>query len=521
MVDSKSDPHGETVIGELLNLDVRAVRYNLEDLGLYRIAIRPGVIDLVASDHHYQVTSATTVWWRRQGWIDVSGLDDEEAQLALDEGPHILQGCLQSAGVRWVDEPGVVDQAELKLFQLQVASRLGIRVPASLATNDPNLAREFAADRSCVVKPLSPGLGIAPYTERVTDDDFDLLSRLPALVQEEVSATADLRVVTIGRDTWVWRRPRSHSTLDWRAEDRSGSGFTKADGHEEDRQLLDCARQLTSALGLSMAVQDWLETDTGPVFLESNAQGNWLFLEGAKETVAPRLAQFLVRRRGEAKGVWPSPWKRFKDDFRPKEDLLRWKSAPRNDGTEAPGVFEPAWLQEVAARPGALEVARRASDQARESAKVAEAKANRQVQISLSLLTLAFVVGRVQLGLVVDKHWLWILTLIIVLYAVLSLAVSAFQALQVDRVGFYHYPSGQSLAALGAKDPVARILAEEERGRQWARWTSDRKHSDLMQARAWFTRGLASLILAAVVMLVSWWLENNDLAADWLVRVGI
>ena len=521
MVDSETDPHGQTVIGELLNLDVRAVRYNLEDLRRHLIAIRPGVIDLVTPEHCYQVTSATTVWWRRQGWIDVSDLDDEEAQLALDEGPHILQGCLHAAGVRWVDDPGVVDQAELKLFQLRVASRLGIRVPASLATNDPRLARDFAVDRSCVVKPLSPGLGIAPYTERVTDDDFDLLSRFPALIQEEVSATADLRVVIIGRDAWIWRRPRSHSTLDWRAEDRSGSGFTKANGHEEDRELLDCARQLTSALGLSMAVQDWLETEDGPVFLESNAQGNWLFLEGAKETVAPRLAQYLAQRPEEDKGVWPSPWKRFKDDFRPKEDLRWWKSPPAKDGTEAPEVFEPAWLYEVATRPGALEVARRANDQASESAKAAETKANRQVQISLSVLTLAFVVGRIQLGLVVNKHWLWMLTLIVVLYAIASLAISAFQALQVDRVGSYHVPSGQSLAALGAKDPVPTILAKEERGRRWATWTSEHKHSDLMQARAWFTRGLATLILAAVVMLVSWWLVNNELAAQWLAQIGV
>ena len=137
------------------------------------------------------------------------------------------------------------------------------------------------------------------------------------------------------------------------------------------------------------------------------------------------------------------------------------------------------------------------------------------------MLTLAFVVGRIQLGLVVNKHWLWMLTLIVVLYAIASLAISAFQALQVDRVGSYHVPSGQSLAALGAKDPVATILAKEERGRRWATWTSEHKHSDLMQARAWFTRGLATLILAAVVMLVSWWLVNNELAAQWLAQIGV
>ena len=62
------------------------------------------------------------------------------------------------------------------------------------------------------------------------------------------------------------------------------------------------------------------------------------------------------------------------------------------------------------------------------------------------------------------------------------------------------------------------VLAAEEKGRQWAQWTSIHKHTDLMQARAWFTRGLAVLILAAVVMLASWLLFNNDptaLARNW------
>ena len=270
VVDNEGDPHGEAVMEELLKLGVSVARYNLADLRRHLIIVRSGVVDLVTAEHRYRVTSATTVWWRRQGWTDVSDLDNEEAQLALDEGPPILRGALQSTGVRWVDDPALVDRAELKLFQLQVASQLGIRTPSSLATNNPGVARQFTVTKTCVAKALSPGFGIAPYTDRVTDADIDLLAQLPALLQEEVSATADLRVVVIGGHAWMWRRQRSQETLDWRAEDPSGSGF---DAAAEDEQVLERARQITCGLGLSMSIQDWLETDDGPVFLESNAQG--------------------------------------------------------------------------------------------------------------------------------------------------------------------------------------------------------------------------------------------------------
>ena len=238
-------------------------------------------------------------------------------------------------------------------------------------------------------------------------------------------------------------------------------------------------------------------------FSNQMRRGNWLFLEGARTTVAPALARYLAGQAALDDGYWPSPMESIRYDFQSN------KESPDNDGARAPRFSEPVWICEVAARPGAVDVARRAADQASSGAAVAEAKANRLVQISLSVLALAFVVGRLQLGLVVDQPLLLLCTLAPVLLAVGFLSMSAFQALQIDRVGFYNYPKAESLAALGARDPVAKILAEEEKGRQWAKWTSEKKQTALMQARAWFTRGLVVLILAAVVMLVSWWFLHD------------
>ena len=494
VVADEGDPHSEAVMDELRTLNVCVARYNLADLNRHLIVVRPGVVDLVIEQRRFQITAATTVWWRRQGGVDTSHLDGDEAQLARDEGPHILRGALQSAAVTWADDPAVVDRAELKLFQLQAASKLGVRVPDSTVTNDPDAAQQFRAAKSCVAKALSPGFGVTPYTDRVMDEDVDLVANLPALLQEEITATADLRVVVVGGSAWLWRRARG-DILDWRAEDASGSDFCIA----EDDLVLDHARQITFALGLTMSVQDWLETDAGPVFLESNAQGNWLFLRDARTMVALALARHLVGMTEPDGGLWPPPWKRMLYDFLPK------KLAPRHDGARAPHLFEPAWACEAAARPSVVEVAQGATDEASAGAAIAEAKASRLVQVSLSVLTLAFVVGGLQLRTTASWDLPWMLIMATpVLAAALCLTTSTFQALQIDRVGFYHRPSGESLSALGVVDPVARIVAEEEKSRQCAQWTSDHKHTDLMQARAWFTRGLAILILAAVLMLGSW-----------------
>jgi hypothetical protein len=97
------------------------------------------------------------------------------------------------------------------------------------------------------------------------------------------------------------------------------------------------------------------------------------------------------------------------------------------------------------------------------------------------------------------RSWPWLLLLLLIAAALCCLATAAFQGLLIDRVGFYYTPSGPDLAGLGHRDPGAVTLAGEERGRRLALWSASHKHTDLMQARAWFTRGLAMLLLAGLV----------------------
>lgn len=528
IVDNCDDPHGEAILKELATLGFRVARYNLTDLRRCHIQVEPGVLRLGIDTDRYRITSDTTVWWRRRGAVDVTDLDDEEARLALDEGPHILLGALRSVGVRWVDDPNTVNRADLKLFQLGVAQELGVKIPKSIVTNDLDSARKLAGPSgSIVAKALSPGVGIAPFTSEVEEDELECVVALPTLLQERIIATVDLRVVVIGDRGWLWRRPRSGSTIDWRAEDPDGLGFHVAD----DQEVLDNARRITSALGLTMSVQDWLETDNGAVFLESNAQGNWLFLERAREIIVPALARFLASqsdpksgfwssfrkhirtcsRRMRAlwtvndknsanNGYWPPLWKRVLYDLLP----ARW--APAQDGAKAPNIEPPKWSFEDSVKPYAIEVVRRVHDEAKSSVLIAEKKASRLQRTALSVLAIAFALGGFQLRIVADEGWSWwLFTLVPVVLAIVFIAVSALEAHQVDRVGFYQYPKGEDLAAFREDDPVTRIASEEDVGRKYAAWTSNKKHSDVMQARAWFTRGLIALILAAVLSLGTWW----------------
>jgi hypothetical protein len=305
-------------------------------------------------------------------------------------------------------------------------------------------------------------------------------------LQELVYAAADLRVVVVREHVWAWRRVREEGVIDWRAAAPDGRGFVPVD----DPKLAEIARAITRSLGLTMTVQDFLETASGPVFLEANPQGNWLFLTDASARVVPRLADHLRSPMSNEKETWPSLSRRV------VYDLMTKRRAPSRDGVIAPHFETPEWLNDVADVPGALDVARRANDDAKHAASVAEEKAARLLQTALALMTVSLALGAFQLQYALDRTPIWILSLIPIGLAILQFALSAAESLQIDRVGLYQTAEPGDLVREGI-GTNAGPLAAEERGRKLARWTAQHKHSDLMQARAWFTRGLLALIIAA------------------------
>lgn len=490
LVADAGDPHQLRVDAQLQALGARTLCLNLSDLVSRTLVSRIGALDVAVGNNWSRVDQESTVWWFRPGRAHVEeGTAADEAQLIADEAPAVLIGSLRAAGVRWVDDPDVIRRAEWKLNQLAVAASLKLPTPRWIVTNSPTAAQQFADGHPVIAKPLSAGHGIAPHVATVLPQDLTHPSDLATLLQHKVEAVADIRVAVVNGKTWVWRRAREPDTVDWRAVDPGGRGFSPV----PPETIGTAPGQITSALGLTMSVQDWLETESGPVFLEANPQGSWLFLDGAESSVGAALAHHLRHRVNESAGTWPEARKRAFFDFLTKE------RAPTNDGLIAPRSASPIWADEVARVPGAVEVAKAAREAAEDAAKVAEDKASRLVQVTLALLTVALALGSYQLTFALERSWPWLFLLIPIATALACLAIAAFEGVLIDRVGFYSQPSGTDLSSVGQRDPNAVLLAQEEQGRRLARWSANHKHTDLMQARAWFTRGLAALLLAGLL----------------------
>ena len=136
ILDDPDSRHAQLVQDALAVRGATSQRLNCTDLRSWSVDISVDEIRLRSGDLEWEVSPATTVWYRRLGSPSVDDLDPDEAQLARDELPHALVGGLIACGARWVDEPSIVERAEHKLFQLSTASRLDVAIPLSVVTND-------------------------------------------------------------------------------------------------------------------------------------------------------------------------------------------------------------------------------------------------------------------------------------------------------------------------------------------------------------------------------------------------
>ncbi|WP_244941968.1 hypothetical protein [Streptomyces coelicoflavus] len=152
----------------------------------------------------------------------------QQRAFAVAEARHGLGGvlnCLRSAV--YVNHPAAVARAEFKPGQLQSFTELGLRIPATLVTNDVVTARDFTERHLSVVcktfrglPPGEDGRAGAIWTQRVHADDFDdSLSVTAHLFQAEVPKVGDARVTVVGRRVFAQRITAPCGALDWRRGD--------------------------------------------------------------------------------------------------------------------------------------------------------------------------------------------------------------------------------------------------------------------------------------------------------------
>lgn len=254
------------------------------------------------------LSTVRSVYYRRPTRFRLpDGMSQADQVFAATEARHAIGGVLASLDVLWVNDPVRQAAAEYKPVQLATATRVGLRVPATLLTNHHPAVSEFAAAAGgqVVCKQLS-GLTFTEdgddqprmiYTTRVEPADIDpaQIATTAHLFQEWVAKEYEVRVTMVGREPYAVsiRSASSAGHIDWRA-DYDALSYERItippDVHAGISRFMD-------ALGLMFGAFDFVVTPAGEwVMLECNPAGQWLWLE--HETGAPiatALAEMLLK----------------------------------------------------------------------------------------------------------------------------------------------------------------------------------------------------------------------------------
>jgi hypothetical protein len=330
ILSSLFEPNVNHVIRLLEERGARWYRFNTESFPL----LCQGRIEFFGDDRpHFRLSLDGTVldsrqveavWYRRQSDpVLPEGLPDEDREFArveclgyLSTLYHCLDHC------RWVNPWQAERQTSDKTEQLAKARSVGLAVPETLVTNDPQAVREFFErwDGRVIFKPLvglitgrppdfstqlkaafedqfafPPAFGPDPadkdrrvvFTQVLTRDKLDELESLaacPAIFQQYVEKQVELRITIVGKEVFaaaIYSQEQPETRVDFRRwallPPEKDIKHTVFDLPEIIRTKL---LALMDRLGLVFGCVDMILTPAGEYnFLEVNPSGQWGWIE--------------------------------------------------------------------------------------------------------------------------------------------------------------------------------------------------------------------------------------------------
>lgn len=245
--------------------------------------------------------------WLWRPWFGLARPDQPESQLAPEAQRFFRQQWhrfgqgfylfLAQTRVFCVNPVPAGPAGDEKIWQLELARRLGLTIPDTLITTDMAAARDFFAAQGgdIIYKPIRAPLVERPasapgrerfatvYTNRVRLADLERPDRFlpsPCLFQARLPKRLEVRVTLIGRHTFaaaIDAQGSARADLDWRRYDDANTRYSPYDLPADIAAKLIA---LLQELGLVYGAADLVVTPAGEhVFLEINPSGQYYWIE--------------------------------------------------------------------------------------------------------------------------------------------------------------------------------------------------------------------------------------------------
>ena len=313
-----ADSHADLVIECLRQRGTHCVRINTADYPEH-ITLTSAIDNrtcrlTLTSGERIDLEEVCAVWWRHpepprpaaRGDAEYVRFGQRESWWALGSLWYLLEQRF------WVNPYPAFSAARHKPFQLHAARAVGLEVPRTLVTNDPDSVADFFERcsgrmiyKGCETTRRIDGAGrrSALFTAAVERADLarvlESVALAPCIFQEYVPKRSEIRVTIVGDRLFAAEiQPLDGAAMacDWRVDSRRVRcvPFRLDPGTEEDLMTL------MHRLGLVFGCVDMVRRpDDRLVFLEVNPVGQWYWVEQATGLpILESMVDLLLGRHG-------------------------------------------------------------------------------------------------------------------------------------------------------------------------------------------------------------------------------
>ncbi|WP_394674518.1 MvdC/MvdD family ATP grasp protein [uncultured Chryseobacterium sp.] len=249
---------------------------------------------LETAETKYRLDDIAAVWYRRAYNIG-NGLKEEmDAKFygaAMGEIRNTLFGFLESIDAYSLGKPSVYRRLDSKEEQLKIAEKIGLKIPETCMTNNPEQARQFILKHKNVIGKMQTGFAIyedgvenVVFTNVIDKDkleELDSLQYCPMQFQTRLEKKKELRVTVVGQDIYAFEIDSQKSEaakVDWRKD-----GLNLIDQWVETQLPREIERKLLELLDVYHvdygAIDIILTPEDEYYFIEINAAGEFFWLD--------------------------------------------------------------------------------------------------------------------------------------------------------------------------------------------------------------------------------------------------
>lgn len=249
--------------------------------------------ELITPEGRLDLAAVEAIYYRRSAIADriPKELEPQLRHPSVEESVRVVHGLLGGLDVFVLDPLDRIRRGENKPLQLRLAREVGLDVPRTLSTNDPEAVRAFAGrcPGGIITKMMAAfavydeGREMVVFTNPVSAEDLadlDGLDLCPMTFQERLDKRLELRVTVVGDRVMaaaIDSQRSDRAKNDWRRDGLAMIADWQAYALPADVAAKTVA--LMERLGLNYGAADFIVTPQGRhLFLEVNPAGEYTWL---------------------------------------------------------------------------------------------------------------------------------------------------------------------------------------------------------------------------------------------------